>query len=95
MLILARLLTPEDFGIVAVAMIAIGFAQIIQNFGFEKALIQRENEISESANIVFWSNTAIGIIIYLIIFASAPLIADFFHESKVVDVLRVLCLLII
>ena len=95
MLILARLLTPEDFGIVGVAMIAIGLAQIIQNFGFEKALIQRETEIAESANIVFWTNTGIGVIVYLIIFANAPLIADFFHEPKVVDVLRVLCLQII
>ena len=95
MLILARLLTPEDFGIVAVAMIAIGFAQSIKDFGFEKALIQRETKITESANIVFWSNIITGFFIYLVIFLFAPLIADFFHESNVIDVLRVLCLQII
>ena len=95
MLILARLLTPEDFGIVGVAMIVIGLAQILQDFGFEKTLIQRETEVKESANIVFWSNMAFGIFVYLILFLGAPLIADFFHETKVVDVLRVLCLQII
>lgn len=95
MLILARLLTPEDFGIVAVAMIAIGFAQSIKDFGFEKALIQRETKIMESANIVFWSNIITGFFIYLVIFLFAPLIADFFHESNVIDILRVLCLQII
>jgi PST family polysaccharide transporter len=95
MLILARILTPEDFGLIGVAMIVIGLAQILQDFGFEKTLIQRETEVKESANIVFWSNMAFGILVYLILFASAPLIADFFHDSKVVDVLRVLCLQII
>ena len=95
MLILASLLTPEDFGIVGVAMIVIGLAQILQDFGFEKTLIQRETEVKESANIVFWSNMAFGILVYLILFLGAPLIADFFHETKVVDVLRVLCLQII
>ena len=95
MLILARILTPEDFGIVAVAMIVIGLAQILQNFGFEKTLIQRETEVKESANIVFWCNMAFGTLVYLILFSGAPLIADFFHESEVVAVLRVLCLQII
>ena len=95
MLILARILTPEDFGLIGVAMIMIGLAQILQNFGFEKTLIQRETEVKESANIAFWSNMAFGILVYLILFASAPLIADFFHDSKVADVLRVLCLQII
>jgi len=95
MLILARILTPEDFGIVGVAMIVIGLAQILQNFGFEKTLIQRETEVKESANIVFWCNMAFGTLVYLILFSGAPLIADFFHESEVVAVLRVLCLQII
>jgi PST family polysaccharide transporter len=95
MLILARLLTPEDFGIVGVAMIVIGLAQILQDFGFEKTLIQRETRVTESANIVFWSNMSFGILVYLILFLGAPIIADFFHDSKVVDVLRVLCLQII
>lgn len=94
-LILARILAPEDFGIVGIATIAVGLAQIVQNFGFEKALIQRETEVKESANIVFWSNMVFGILIYLIVFLGSPLIADFFHESRVVDVLRVLCLQII
>ncbi len=95
MLILARLLTPEDFGIVGVAMIAIGFAQVFQDFGLGKTLIQREDRINESANIVFWSNVTFGVLLYLILFLSASPIADFFHELRVKDVLRVLCLQIV
>ena len=94
-LILARLLTPADFGVVGVAMIAIGLGQIFQDFGLGKTLIQRETEVEESANIVFWTNMILSIVIYLIIFLSAPLLSKFFHEPKVIDVIRVLCLQIV
>jgi O-antigen/teichoic acid export membrane protein len=95
MLILARLLTPEDFGVVGVAMIAIGFAQIFQDFGLGKALIQREGQIEESANIVFWSNLGFSIVIYLILFLLSPQISVFFHDPRASNILRVLCIQII
>ncbi|HMK49639.1 MAG TPA: lipopolysaccharide biosynthesis protein, partial [Thermodesulfovibrionales bacterium] len=95
MLVLARLLTPADFGVVGVAIIAVGLAQIFQDFGLGKTLIQTETDIEESANIVFWSNLVLSIFMYLTLFVSAPLISDFFHDSKVTNVLRVLCLQII
>ncbi len=95
MLILARLLSPSDFGLVGVAMIVIGLAQILQDFGLGKTLIQRETDVEESANIVFWTNLVLSIFIYLILFASAPVIAKFFHDERVINVLRVLCLQII
>ena len=94
-LVLARLLTPADFGMVGVAMIAIGLAQIFQDFGLGKTLIQRETEVEKSANIVFWTNLGFSLFIYLILFIGAPLLSTFFHEPKVIDVLRVLCLQII
>lgn len=95
MLVLARLLTPDDFGVVGVAMIAIGFAQIFQDFGLGKALIQREGNIAESANIVFWFNLTLGILMYLALFALAPKLGGFFHDDRVIDVLRILCIQII
>ena len=94
-LILARLLSPKDFGVVGVAMIVIGLAQIFQDFGLGKTLIQRETDVEKSANIVFWTNIAISVFLYLIFFTNAHLIAKFFHEPKVADVLRVLCLQIV
>jgi len=94
-LILARLLTPADFGVVGVAMIAIGLAQIFQDFGLGKTLIQRETEVEKTANIVFLTNLVLSVVIYFIIFFTAPLISKFFHEPKIINVLRVLCLQII
>lgn len=91
-LILARLLTPDDFGLIGVAMIAIGLAQILQDFGLGKTLIQCETDIDKSANVIFWTNLALSFGLYVLIFAGAPLCAIFFHEPRVTVVLRVLCL---
>jgi len=95
MLILARLLLPSDFGIVGVAMIAIGLAQVFRDFGLGKTLIQREDEVEASANVIFWMNVALGAVLYLVIFTTSPIIAKFFHEPRTIDVLRVLCLQIV
>jgi PST family polysaccharide transporter len=91
-LILAGILLPADFGVVGIAMVAIGLAQIFQDFGFGKALIQRETDIDKSANVIFWTNVGLSIFLYLILFLTAPLIAGFFQEHRVISVLRVLCL---
>ncbi|MCK4306986.1 lipopolysaccharide biosynthesis protein [candidate division WOR-3 bacterium] len=94
-LILARLLAPAEFGVVGVAMIVIGLARIFQDFGLGKTLIQRETEIDKSANIIFWTNLTLSLFLYFILFITAPLLSQFFHEPKVIDVIRVLCLQII
>ncbi|MBI4652312.1 lipopolysaccharide biosynthesis protein [Candidatus Desantisbacteria bacterium] len=94
-LFLTRILSPSDFGLVGVATIIIGFSTIFQDFGLGKTLIQREQDIEKSANIVFWTNIGLSLFIYIILYISAPLLSGFFHEQKVVNVLRVLCLQII
>ncbi|MEI8349049.1 MAG: lipopolysaccharide biosynthesis protein [Candidatus Omnitrophota bacterium] len=94
-LILARILLPEDFGLISIAMIVIGLAQQFQDFGFGKTLIQRENEIEKSANIIFLLNIAFSFILYGIIFIIAPLVAKFFHNQNATIVLRILSLQVI
>jgi O-antigen/teichoic acid export membrane protein len=94
-LILARLLTPADFGLIGMCMVVISLTLVFQNFGLDRALIQREEGISEAANVAFWANLLLSVVLYLILFLSAPLIATFFREPQAVDVLRVLCLRII
>jgi O-antigen/teichoic acid export membrane protein len=94
-LILARILVPEDFGVIGVALIAIGLANILQDFGLGKTLIQRESDVENSANVIFWTNMTLSSFLYLILFAAAPLISEFFREPRVASVLRVLCLQIV
>jgi O-antigen/teichoic acid export membrane protein len=92
MLGLARMLAPADFGVVAVASIAIGLANILQDLGLGKTLIQCETNVTDSANVIFWTNIALSCLLYALLFATAPLISTFFREPKVATVLRVLCL---
>jgi len=94
-LILAWFLSPGDLGVVGIAMMTIALAQMFQEFGVGKSIIQRETEVEESANVFFWTNLALSLFLYTAIFLSAPLLAKFFREPKIVDILRVLSLKII
>lgn len=92
-LILARLLTPADFGLMALATIVISFLSIFQDLGLSAALIQRKDRIKEAANVVFWTNIVVGIIWYTGVFITAPFVAIFFNHKGVTDVLRVIGLI--
>lgn len=94
-IILARLLTPDDFGVLTTAMIAISFAQMFWDAGLSKALIQTKETPEEAAHVVFWTNIALGLLIYILLFAMAPAIAIFFKSPASEFVLRVLGIQII
>lgn len=71
-MVLARVLTPEAFGVVATITMVISFAEMFADSGFQKYLVQREfkneKEKFENANVAFWTNLSISIILWLIIF---------------------------
>jgi PST family polysaccharide transporter len=94
-LVLARLLVPEDFGVVAAATVVISFSQVFADAGLAKALIQRQDKVEESANIVFWLNLGIGLAIATLILVGAPFIAGFFHDERIAPVVQVLSLQIL
>lgn len=94
-LILARLLTPQDFGIVAVATMIITFVQVLWDAGLNKALIQRQSDIDEAANIVFWTNILLSAMVYGIVFFLADPISRHIKEPQVQSVIQVQGLLII
>ncbi|MGB0383532.1 MAG: lipopolysaccharide biosynthesis protein [Ardenticatenaceae bacterium] len=90
--ILARLLTPNDFGIVAFATLAISYLAILKDLGMGAALIQRRQDVDAAANTVFTLNLLLGVSLTLIAMAMAPLIARFFREPLVIPILRWLSL---
>ncbi len=94
-IVLARLLTPTDFGVVATAMIAISFSQIFCEAGLSQALVQTSEPLEKAANVVFWLNLVFGVLVYQILFFTAPLAADFFHSPASLSVIRVLGLQIV
>jgi len=93
--ILARLLTPTDFGILATTMVAISFAQMFCDAGLGRALVQTRETPGDAAHIVFWTNLLLGALFYGMLFIFAPALAVFFDSPESVVVLRVLGLQVV
>ncbi|TXB63697.1 lipopolysaccharide biosynthesis protein [Vicingus serpentipes] len=92
---LARLLTPEDFGLVGMVMAFVAIAQIFVDMGFGTALVQREKVEEIHFSSVFWLNISIALIITLTFFWGAELIADFYHREELIPIVKVMSLLFI
>ncbi len=90
--ILARLLEPADFGLLAIGLVVIGYLDFINDFGVAAAVIQRDGDPEQSANTAFWLNMALGLALGLVGFAVAPAVASFFSEPRATSVIRVLSL---
>ena len=78
-IILARLLKPEDFGVIAMLSIFVGVAGVFVDSGFGSALIQRQNITREDTSSVFYFNIATALIMALLLVAAAPYIAAFYR----------------
>lgn len=87
-LILARVLSPGDYGMVGVLAIFIGIANSLQESGFTAALINKQNVKDEDYNAVFWFSVLVSSIIYLILFFGAPLIASFYNKPELTNLSR-------
>ena len=94
-LVLARLLAPEFFGLLAIAMLAINSLVFLQELGFSSALIYRQSDVDAAANTAHWTVIASSVMLYLAAFILAPLVAQFFRNPDVTPVLRVLALTIV
>jgi len=92
LVILAKLLTPDDFGLVAIAGVAIDVLMRVSNFGMIPALIQREDTEKEHYDAAWTIGVARALAITIIIFLSADLIANFFVEPRAVNIIRALSL---
>lgn len=87
---LARLLTPEDFGLVAMASAITGFMMIFKNLGLSMATIQREEITHAQVTGLFWVNVGVSAFLAVIAAASAPGIAWFYGDSRLVEITIVL-----
>jgi PST family polysaccharide transporter len=88
---LARLLSPRDFGLVAMATIVTELAALFSNFGFGSLLIQRRTATRLQLDTVFWASLGLGFVLSLVVYALSFVSAAFFAEPQTGSVLRVLC----
>jgi O-antigen/teichoic acid export membrane protein len=91
-LALARILTPEDFGVVGAATLVVSFSQAFWEAGLGKALIQRPEAPEKTATTVFWLNLGFSLVIAAILVAAAGFIAGLFHDPRITNVVRLLAL---
>lgn len=87
-IILARLILPQEYGLIAMITIFIAIAQSFVDSGFFCALVQKKNTTDEDFSTVFIFNFIISLLFYLILFIFAPYIADFYNEEKLLLITR-------
>ena len=92
MIVLARLLMPSDFGLVGMATVVIGFANLFKDLGTSSAVIQSRAVTDDLLSTVFWANVAIGVLGTLVLACTAPLAAMCFREPRTTAILSVLAL---
>jgi PST family polysaccharide transporter len=88
--VLARLLTPADFGLVAMVTAITGLASAFQDLGLSEATIQRPEINHAQVSTLFWINAVIGLGLMLITAAMAPLVAWFYHEPRLKEITSLL-----
>lgn len=94
-IILARILSPRDYGVVGILLVFTAVAQILIDSGFTKALIQKNDKSKKDISTVFTFNLVIALIIYAILWFCAPSISTFYEEPSLIPLLRVLSLVLI
>lgn len=94
-LFLARLLTPKDYGTIALITIFINVAGVFIQSGLSSALIQQKDIDEEDISSVFYTSLGISIVMYMILFFIAPYIADFYKIKELIPIIRVLSITLV
>ncbi|WP_352660187.1 lipopolysaccharide biosynthesis protein [Mesorhizobium sp. M0621] len=82
-IVLSRLLSPQDFGVVAMCAPVLAFIALFQDFGLTQATIQKSGIRHEEVNYLFWINVAVSAILACVLAGAAPLVAAFYGEPRV------------
>ena len=93
-IVLARLLSPEEYGIIAIVMVFILLANVFVESGFNTALIQKKDADEVDFSSVLYLSLGVATILYGLIFITAPFIASFYDQPILIQVLRVLSITI-
>jgi O-antigen/teichoic acid export membrane protein len=94
-LLLAKFLVPEDFGLVAMMAVFLTLGQTLMDSGFREALIRLQSVTQQDYTTAFYANLILGLASYGILYFVAPIIAQFYEEPQLVDLIRVASLAVI
>lgn len=88
-IVLARLLSPDDYGLIGIIAIFTAISNALINAGFSYALIRKNNATEDDYNTVFVVNLGLSVVLYVIIYFCSPLIANFFNRCELILLTRV------
>ncbi len=94
-LILARILSPAEFGILGMIAVFIAISNTIVDSGFSSALIRKNDTTNTDYNTVFYFNLLLGIVLYGVLFLSSPAISRFFNEPILIPITRVMGIILV
>lgn len=94
-IVLARLLSPEDYGTIALVTVFTTILQVFVDSGLGTALIQKKDADDLDFSSVFYFNFAVCLILYAVMFAATPFIAEFYNDTSLVPIIRVISLTIV
>lgn len=91
-ILIARMVSPSAYGLIVMIQVFISFSQLFIDSGFANALIQKKDRTDADFSTAFIFNLIVSVILYAILFAAAPLIADFYNEPRLTLITRVISL---
>ena len=97
-LVMTLLLSPKDFGLVAVATVILGLLMVISDMGMSKVIIQEsgdEEYLDHLNNVAFWFNVVLGLLVFLLLFLFSTPIANLYGEPKASSILQIMSLQVI
>lgn len=94
-ILLARFLTPDDYGLIAMTSVFFAFANAIMDAGFRQALIRKKDATQADYSTIFYANIFLGLIAYAILFLSSSSIANFYLEPRLVPLVRIVGIVVV
>ena len=94
-IVLARLLSPEEYGIVSIAMILISLLEVFVTSGLGNALVQKKSVTTLDYSTVFYFNVALAVLIYIVIYIVAEPISSIYNSESLSNILRIMSLRVI
>ena len=91
-MVLARLLTPADFGLIAMVTVVVNFATMFKDAGLSMATVQKDKISHEQISTLFWINVLISVVLGLCVLAGSPLVAKFYGKPELTAVTAILSL---
>ena len=93
--VLARILDTSDFGLMAIALMVIGFTEIFSDLGFTVPIIHKQDISKKQISSVYWINIILSVLIYIVLYISAPIVANLYKDTQLTSIIRIIGIVVV